>query len=233
MKSFEKLNNTAKSLCAVLTALILILTCTLNTFAVDETTEDTTSPSVDIDPEYNEQYRYAIEIEFGSFGFYYDYGTWDVNDLCYKSNQSSADPSADTKQGSPGWYGFDGNANKISVNIMFIEDPVRINLNFELGNLDANCVNLDANCVKMFFYSSNDFLSANCLNEDNPNSYSFDMTETGNEEIYFSLSGKPTITTITSDNEIIVQDFVSSNLAVIGQLTLEISLSSDNESGQN
>lgn len=227
MKSFEKLNNTAKSLCAVLTALILILTCTLNTFAVDKTTEDTTSPSVDIDPENNEQYIYAIEIEFGSFGFYYDYGTWDVNDLCYKSNQSSADPSADTKQGSPGWYGFDGNANKISVNIMSIKDPVRIKLNFELYNLDANC-------VKMFFYSSNDFLSANCLNENNPNLYSFDMTEIGNEEIYFSLSGKPSEKpTITSDNEIIVQDFVSSNLAVIGQLTLEISLSSDNESGQN
>ena len=60
-------------------------------------------------------YRYAVTIEFGSMAFCYDYGKWDVNELRYKANASSVNPAHDTTAGFPGWYGFDGTANRISV----------------------------------------------------------------------------------------------------------------------
>lgn len=60
-------------------------------------------------------YQYAITIEFGPMTFYYDYGTWNADEMRYVSDAASAHPSADTVEGYPGWYGFDGVANKISV----------------------------------------------------------------------------------------------------------------------
>ena len=62
-----------------------------------------------------EVYVYAIVIEFGSFSFYYDYGVWDPATLKYKADPASSDPSHSTVKGSPGWYGFDGISNKITV----------------------------------------------------------------------------------------------------------------------
>lgn len=60
-------------------------------------------------------YRYAITIEFGPMTFYYDYGSWNTDEMRYVSDAASTHPSADTVEGYPGWYGFDGTANKISI----------------------------------------------------------------------------------------------------------------------
>ena len=60
-------------------------------------------------------YSYMVEITFGPFAFYYDYGIWDVNELDYAKAETSTHPSKGTEDGAPGWYGFDGNTNRVSV----------------------------------------------------------------------------------------------------------------------
>ena len=45
----------------------------------------------------------------------YDYGKWDVNEMRYKTDDASKNPANGTESGYPGWYGFDGTANRISV----------------------------------------------------------------------------------------------------------------------
>ena len=100
-----KLNKSgAKSLCAVIMAAALILL------------------SVPVFPAYAENdeskadgYKYAVTIEFGSMTFCYDYGKWDVNEMRYKTDDASQNPANGTESGYPGWYGFDGTANRISV----------------------------------------------------------------------------------------------------------------------
>lgn len=60
-------------------------------------------------------YKYAVTIEFGPMTFCYDYGKWNVEEMRYKSGDASRNPASGTVQGYPGWYGFDGTANLISV----------------------------------------------------------------------------------------------------------------------
>ena len=60
-------------------------------------------------------YTYAIDIEFGSLSFYYDYGQWDVDSMSYKASATSTYPADATRNGYPGWYGFDDVANKIKI----------------------------------------------------------------------------------------------------------------------
>ena len=101
----KKLNKPgAKSLCAVMLAAELLLL------------------SVPVFPAYAENdeskadgYKYAVTIEFGSMTFCYDYGKWDVNEMRYKTDDASQNPANGTESGYPGWYGFDGTANRISV----------------------------------------------------------------------------------------------------------------------
>ncbi len=68
-------------------------------------------------------YAYSVEITFGAFAFYYDYGVWDVNELDYVKDPSSSAPAADTQDGRPGWYGFDGISNRITVAYSSESDP--------------------------------------------------------------------------------------------------------------
>ena len=56
---------------------------------------------------------YAMDIEFGSLSFYYDYGNWNVNTMRYEADANSTGPAAGTTSGFPGWYGFDKTSNKI------------------------------------------------------------------------------------------------------------------------
>ena len=58
---------------------------------------------------------YALDIEFGSLSFTYDYGIWDVNDMRYEASDTSINPAEGTVAGYPGWYGFDGKANKVTI----------------------------------------------------------------------------------------------------------------------
>lgn len=61
------------------------------------------------------EYRYTVSIEFGPMTFYYDWGTWNSSEMRYVAASSSENPANGTVQGYPGWYGFDGTANKISI----------------------------------------------------------------------------------------------------------------------
>ena len=58
---------------------------------------------------------YAVDIEYGSLSFYYDYGIWNVNTMRYEAAATSENPAAGTPDGLPGWYGFDGTANRVAV----------------------------------------------------------------------------------------------------------------------
>ena len=100
-----KLNKSgAKSLCAVIMAVALIL-LSVPVFPVHAENDETKSDG----------YKYAVTIEFGSMTFFYDYGKWDVNEMRYKTDDASKNPANGTESGYPGWYGFDGTANRISV----------------------------------------------------------------------------------------------------------------------
>ena len=101
----KQVNRTcAISLCAVMTAFALIL-LSVPAFPVQAEDGDTKSNG----------YKYAVTIEFGSMTFAYDYGKWDVNEMRYKADDGSKNPANGTVLGYPGWYGFDGTANRISV----------------------------------------------------------------------------------------------------------------------
>ena len=63
----------------------------------------------------NENDIYALDIEYGSLSFYYDYGIWNVNTMRYEAAATSEAPAVGTKDGMPGWYGFDNTANRITV----------------------------------------------------------------------------------------------------------------------
>ena len=65
-----------------------------------------------------ENYEYSVTISFGTFDFYYDWGVWDADALKYAASTTSTSPAAGTVAGDPGWYGFDGVANKISVEFL-------------------------------------------------------------------------------------------------------------------
>ena len=82
-------------------------------------------------------YKYMINIEYGTLSFYYDWGIWDTDYCMYTAEKSSFGPSKETQSNTvqlrnqlqgqlqnvtaanlpnaPGWYGFDGTANKISI----------------------------------------------------------------------------------------------------------------------
>lgn len=93
----------ARSLCAVFLLLATVL------FFVPVT------PAQAAETDAAEGYQYAVTIEFGAMTFCYDYGKWNVNEMRYKAGEASRDPANGTDEGYPGWYGFDGIANRISV----------------------------------------------------------------------------------------------------------------------
>lgn len=101
----KKLNKPgAKSLCAVIMAAALIL-LSIPVLPVHAENDESKADG----------YKYAVTIEFGSMTFCYDYGKWDVNEMRYKTDDASQNPANGTESGYPGWYGFDGTANRISV----------------------------------------------------------------------------------------------------------------------
>ena len=154
----------------------------------------------------NPQYNYSVEIYFGSLSFYYDYGIWDVNSLTYVSNTSSKNPAKDTMDGSPGWYGFDGVANKISVQYAGYEDTkIEVTISY------ANTGNISG--VVMQGYEAGDF-TTRIGNTDNQ--YTFDVVHLEDiVDTYLSFKGKPT--------EAGQPLYSESGFKQIGLLTLSIS----------
>ncbi len=172
------------------------------------------------------EYTYSVEITFGAFSFYYDYGIWNVNTLEYEASEQSKDPAVDTNPGKPGWYGFDGATNRISVNYLTGSEGTSIDVivvytpwYMENGNKIEPDIIMEA-------YKSKDFSSF--TNEDAENyrygiidnpafeiisgmgsGFGFNVPVGTMSEAYISLSGEP--------------GFHSGGAVVIGELTLMIS----------
>ncbi len=81
----------------------------------ETTLEELERPVGSFDPDTGKPYKYLIEIEFGSLQFYYDWGEWSPTTHDYVADSSSNMPANGTVEGEPGWYGFDGINNRITV----------------------------------------------------------------------------------------------------------------------
>lgn len=80
---------------------------------------------------------YAMDIEFGSLSFYYDYGNWNVNTMRYEADANSTGPADGTTSGFPGWYGFDGTSNKIVLKNGSVNgSPITVSMNYRGLNDD-------------------------------------------------------------------------------------------------
>ncbi|MBO7275594.1 MAG: hypothetical protein J6V15_04395 [Clostridia bacterium] len=93
----SRYNRIARSLCAVMTAACAVI------------------PRFWVQAEPVKDYKYSLSVEFGSLAFYYDHGIWDPDKMNYVADEASANPAQGTLDDYPGWYGFDGVANKIVV----------------------------------------------------------------------------------------------------------------------
>ena len=244
----NRIFNKARSLCAVLLSGALAFSgaarvhaeetaeITAATTATTATTSATTAQSVlttvapvtvppvqTLDGE--KSYVYNVTITFGSFDFYYDYGTWDSQNLKYSANQSSTNPAAGTVNTFPGWYGFDGTANKISVENSSTAGGVQVTVQYADTPLAGDTTD------NIAFPLLPDSVTMSCY--DNAaltmpasgafaNGCSFPVAgldaalQPTVKDIYVSFSGKPLNTDGTN--------FVSAQTKRIGYITLTVSL---------
>lgn len=110
-----KHNRKAGALCAVMFLLSWLLPLSPTAAAVDP-----------VDP----GDVYAVDIEFGSLAFYYDYGIWNVNTMRYEAAETSSSPAQGTTPGFPGWYGFDEKANLIKVVNGSLDDSITVEFTY-------------------------------------------------------------------------------------------------------
>lgn len=177
---------------------------------------------VNADETKSDGYKYAVTIEFGSMTFAYDYGKWDVNEMRYKANAASKNPANGTTEGYPGWYGFDGTANRISVkysNENGADSPTQnrklsVTLDYRVFSSSEGRV---VSGVTMDFYSD-----AALTARFSP-SFTVPHTDPENENaktvIYASLRGEPT------ENG---DKFLSDSFVPVGMLTIRVgAISSD------
>lgn len=207
----KKLNkHGAKSLCAVIMAFALIL-LSVPVFPVHAENDETKSGD----------YKYAVTIEFGSMTFCYDYGRWDVNEMRYKTDDEIGNPASGTEAGYPGWYGFDGTANRISVKYSNENETDSSTQNRKLAvTLDYRALFATegrvVGGVTMEFYSDASLTA--------PFSPSFTVPHTDPEDenaktvIYTSLRGEPT------ENG---GKYLSDSFVPVGMLTIRVGEISD------
>ena len=166
------------------------------------------------------EYKYAVTIEFGSMTFAYDYGKWDVNEMRYKANAASKNPANGTEPGYPGWYGFDGTANRISVKYSNETGDVSTNRNLAVTLSYRALTSAEGKAVSgvtMEFYSDTALTTG-------PLSPNFMVPHTDPEDenaktvIYASLRGEPTV----NGNK-----FLSDSFVPVGMLTIRVGAISD------
>ena len=163
-----------------------------------------------------EVYVYAIVIEFGSFSFYYDYGVWDPATLTYKADPASSDPSHSTVEGSPGWYGFDGISNKITVkNLSDYEGQPLSDLKITISYSQAEFSQTVRESVSMTLFSDEALNEHEGISLDG-GSYSFTIASGTENDVFVSLSGTP------SDSQ--GNDIFSDVAIPIGYITLQVSI---------
>ena len=207
----KQVNRTrAISLCAVMTAFALIL-LSVPAFPVQAENGDTQSDG----------YKYAVTIEFGSMTFAYDYGKWDVNEMRYKANAASKNPANGTTEGYPGWYGFDGTANRISVKYSNENETDGDTQNRKLSiTLDYRVISSEEG--RVVGGVAMDFYSDAALTVPFSPSFTVPHTDPENEDaktvIYASLRGEPT----ENGNK-----FQSDSFVPVGMLTIRVGEISD------
>ena len=210
----KKSNKTgAKSLCAVIMALAMII---LSVPALPVSAENG-------DGNRDDGYRYAVTIEFGSMAFCYDYGKWDVNELRYKANASSVNPARDTTAGFPGWYGFDGTANRISVkysNQNEADGPTqnrKLAVTLEYRNNQTDDGGKTITGIEMDFYSDAALTDPFNCNFFVPHTSPEDLT--AKTVIYSSLKGVPLEYNPTTQSW---EKYGSDTFAPVGMLTIRV-----------
>lgn len=207
----KQVNRTrAISLCAVMTAFALIL-LSVPAFPVQAENGDTKSDG----------YKYAVTIEFGSMTFAYDYGKWDVNEMRYKANAASKNPANGTTEGYPGWYGFDGTANRISVKYSNENGADSLTQNRNLS-VTLSYRALSSKEGQVVDGVSMDFYSDAALTAGFSPSFTVPHTDPENENaktvIYASLRGAPTKNG---------GKFLSDSFVPVGMLTIRVGEISD------
>ena len=172
-----------------------------------------------------ESYVYNVTITFGSFDFYYDYGTWDSQNIKYTANAASKNPAAGTTDTFPGWYGFDGTTNKISIENMSIEKNVLITLQYTDTQLigdttDSATFPLQEGAVTMSCFTDAELTQPASGSFTNGCSFIVEGTPESlpatSKELYVSFSGKP----LNKDGS----DFKSAQSQRIGYITFTVSL---------
>ena len=207
----KQVNRTrAISLCAVMTAFALIL-LSVPAFPVQANGGDPKSDG----------YKYAVTIEFGSLTFAYDYGKWDVNEMRYKANAASKNPASGPTEGYPGWYGFDGTANRISVKYSNENGADSLTQNRNLS-VTLSYRALSSKEGQVVDGVSMDFYSDAALTAGFSPSFTVPQTDPENENaktvIYASLRGAPTKNG---------GKFLSDSFVPVGMLTIRVGEISD------
>lgn len=208
----------AKFLCAVIMAFAMImLSVPVGTVSAADDNGDR-----------NSVYKYAVTIEFGSMTFCYDYGKWDVNEMRYKSGEGSQNPAHDTTEGYPGWYGFDGTANRISVkysNENENDGPMqnrKLSVTLEYRNNQTDDGGNIITGIEMDFYSdvaltvpfNRNFIVPHTSPED----------DNAKTVIYASLKGAPLEYNPTTNSW---EKYGSDTFAPVGMLTIRVGEISD------
>ena len=170
--------------------------------------------------------KYIIFMEWGEMNFTYDYGRWNPNTFAYEADDASICPASGTVQGQPGWYGFDGSANRLFIRDSSLTEEGE-------GTVFTVETEMDIQGVTPFWY------------EDPGLSIPLEQTEGGNwrfelfndkdspseeenqKELYLSLAGEPADGTDGTDGR-----FESENNPVkIGQITVIVQTKKEAEEG--
>ena len=207
-----KLNKAAVLLCAV----IMFISCLV---PVPPATAAGELP----DPE---TFVYAVDIEFGSLSFYYDYGIWNVNTMRYEAAATSEYPAFGTIKEFPGWYGFDGTANRIAVyNTSLNGKSVYITLGYRaFTQADyTNTLDYTVSGVEMAITDSAGELLWAEASDDKPHTFEVPLSKFDSSgklipvERYIHLSGTPKKGVDGS-----APNYVSNTIAPIGMFSLTI-----------
>lgn len=152
---------------------------------------------------------YALDIEFGSLSFTYDYGIWDVNDMRYEAAGTSTNPAEGTVAGYPGWYGFDGKANKIKItnNSTFGDHSITVSLTYrEFNDSEVSSGLTKVTGVQMALDGAGWTYVAD-------NNFSATIEAGHSQECLVQLSGEPVVNT---------SKYFSEFMQPVGMLTLRI-----------
>ncbi len=157
-------------------------------------------------------YTYSVEITFGSLSFVYDWGTWSTSHLRYEADNSSTNPASGTEQGFPGWYGFDGTANKVSVKYLRSETDTtqydNLSVTLEYAPLTGTSA---VSGVEMELFTASDFSSGSKVA--GTNNFALTIPSSTTKTYWISLKGVP----MSGSNS-----FDSDTLTAIGTLTFRL-----------